>query len=55
MTQLFLQLTTSAAGSIVTIAALEIVAATIGFITAWIYARSIHIPIIKDLEADKVT
>jgi uncharacterized protein YegP (UPF0339 family) len=37
-----------------TIAALEIVAATIGFITAWVIARSINIPIIKGLETDKM-
>jgi hypothetical protein len=54
MTQLFVQLTTSATGSVMTIAALEIVAATVGFITAWVYARSITTPIIKGLEADKV-
>jgi hypothetical protein len=54
MTQLFVQLTTSATGSVLTIAALEIVAATIGFITAWVIARSINTPIIKGLETDKV-
>lgn len=54
MTQLFLQLTTSATGSIMTIAALEIVAATIGFITARVYARSIYNPIIKGLETDNI-
>ena len=54
MTQLFVQLTTPVTGSVMTIAALEIVAATIGFITAWVYARSISTPIIKGLEADKL-
>jgi uncharacterized protein len=52
MTQLFVPLSASATGSVITIAALEIVAATIGFITAWIYARSINAPIIKGLESD---
>jgi hypothetical protein len=55
MTQLFVQLTNSATGSIMTIAALEIVAATIGFITAWVYSRSVSVPIIMALEADKVS
>jgi uncharacterized protein YegP (UPF0339 family) len=55
MTQLFVPLSTSATGSVITIAALEIVAATIGFITAWVYARSINTPVIKSLEADNVT
>jgi uncharacterized protein len=55
MTQLFVPLLTSATGSVITIAALEIVAATIGFITALIYSRSINAPIIKGLEADNGT
>lgn len=55
MTQLFVPLSTSATGSVITIAALEIVAATIGFITSWIYSRSINAPIIKGLEADNGT
>jgi uncharacterized protein YegP (UPF0339 family) len=54
MTQLFVQLTSSSTGSVITIAALEIVAVTIGFITAWVYARSVNTPIIKGLETDKV-
>jgi hypothetical protein len=52
MTHLFLQLTPSVPGNVITIIALEIVAATVGFITAWVYSRSINIPIIKGLEAD---
>jgi uncharacterized protein len=52
MTHLFLQLTPSVPGNVITIIVLEIVAATVGFITAWVYSRSINIPIIKGLEAD---
>ena len=55
MTHLFLQLTLSVPGNVITIAALEIVAATIGFITAWVYSRSINTPIIKGLEAENST
>jgi peptidoglycan hydrolase CwlO-like protein len=53
MTQLFVQLSQSVAGNVITIVALNIVAATIGFFTAWLYAKSVYIPVIKGLEADK--
>jgi uncharacterized protein YegP (UPF0339 family) len=54
MTQLFVQLTASVTGNVITIVALEIVAAAIGYIIAWFYARSVYTPVIKGLEADKV-
>jgi len=39
---------------VVTIVALLIVAALIGYFSAWFYAKSVYTPIIKGLEADKV-
>ncbi|MBK8883828.1 MAG: DUF1508 domain-containing protein [Bacteroidales bacterium] len=53
MNQLFLQLVQSVTGNVITIVALEIVAAIIGFIVAWLYAKSVFTPVIKGLEADK--
>jgi uncharacterized protein YegP (UPF0339 family) len=53
MTLLFVQLAQSVTGNVITIVALEIVAAAIGFIIAWLYAKSVYTPIIKGLEADK--
>ena len=55
MTQLFVQLATSMTGNVITIVALNLVAAAIGYFTAWLYAKSVYNPIIKGLEADKVT
>jgi uncharacterized protein len=53
MTHLFLQLAQTVAGNVITIIALGLAAAIIGFIVAWYYARSVHTPVIKGLEADK--
>jgi|ERR1035437_3389738 uncharacterized protein YegP (UPF0339 family)/uncharacterized small protein (DUF1192 family) len=53
MTQLFVQLAQSVAGNVITIVALNIVAAAIGYFTAWLYAKSVYTPVIKGLEADK--
>jgi len=53
MTQLFFQAAHSVTGNVITIVALELGAAIIGFIIAWFYARSVYTPIIKGLEADK--
>ena len=53
MNQLFLQLVQSVTGNVVTIVALDLVAAIIGFIVAWLYARSVYTPVIKGLETDK--
>jgi uncharacterized protein len=55
MTQLFVQLTSTVTGNVITIVAFEIVAAIIGFIIAWYYARSVYTPIIKGLETDKAS
>jgi len=53
MTQLFILLAQSATGAIITIIALLLVAAIIGYFTAWFYAKSVYTPIIKGLETDK--
>jgi hypothetical protein len=55
MTQLFVQLAQSVTGNVITIVALNLVAAAIGYFTAWLYAKSVYTPVIKGLEADKVT
>jgi len=55
MTQLFVQLAQSVTGNVIIIVALNLVAAVIGYFTAWLYAKSISTPVIKGLEADKVT
>ena len=54
MTQLFVQLAHSVTGNVITIVALNIVAAAIGYFTAWLYAKSVYVPVIKGLENDKV-
>jgi uncharacterized protein len=55
MNQLFLQLAQTVSGNVITIVALELGAAIIGSIIAWYYARSVYTPVIKSLEADKVS
>jgi peptidoglycan hydrolase CwlO-like protein len=53
MTQLFILLVQSVTGAVLTIIGLLLVAAILGYFTAWFYAKSIYTPIIKGLEADK--
>lgn len=53
MTQLFIQAAQSVTGAVISILALLLVAAVIGYVTAWFYAKSIYTPIIKGLEAEK--
>jgi peptidoglycan hydrolase CwlO-like protein len=53
MAPLFIQLAQSVTGAIITIVALLLVAALIGYLTAWYYARSVYTPVIKGLEAEK--
>jgi peptidoglycan hydrolase CwlO-like protein len=53
MTQLFIQLIQSVTGAVLTIIGLLLVAAIIGYFSAWFYAKSIYTPIIKELETDK--
>jgi peptidoglycan hydrolase CwlO-like protein len=53
MTLLFIQLTQTVTGAVITIIALLLVAVIIGYFTAWFYAKSVYTPVIKGLEADK--
>jgi peptidoglycan hydrolase CwlO-like protein len=48
-----MQIALSATGAIIFIVALLLVAAIIGYVTAWFYAKSIYTPIIKQLESEK--
>jgi peptidoglycan hydrolase CwlO-like protein len=52
MTQLFIPLA-SVTGAVITIIALLLVAAIIGYLTAWFYAKSVYTPIVKKLEEEK--
>jgi hypothetical protein len=54
MNQLFLQLVQSVTGNVIIIVALELVAAALGFVVAWFYAKSVYAPVVKSLEEDKV-
>jgi uncharacterized protein YegP (UPF0339 family) len=49
----FIQLAQSVTGAVVTIVLLLLVAAIIGYFTAWFYAKSIYLPKIKALEEEK--
>ena len=53
MTPLFILLAQSVTGAVITVITLGLVAVIIGYFTAWLYAKSVYTPIIKDLEADK--
>jgi peptidoglycan hydrolase CwlO-like protein len=53
MTKIFILLAQSATGAVITIILILLVAATIGYVTAWLYAKSVYKPVIKGLEADK--
>jgi len=53
MTLSFIILAQSVTGAVITIVALLLVAALIGYLTAWFYAKSVYTPVIKGLEAEK--
>ncbi|TAL64036.1 MAG: hypothetical protein EPN88_11570 [Bacteroidetes bacterium] len=53
MKLLFILLAQSVTGAVITIVALLLIAAIIGYFTAWFYAKSVYTPIIKALEAEK--
>jgi peptidoglycan hydrolase CwlO-like protein len=53
MTLSFILLAQSVAGAVITIVVLLLVAGTIGYLTAWYYAKSVYTPIIKKLEEEK--
>jgi peptidoglycan hydrolase CwlO-like protein len=53
MTLLFILLAQTVTGAVITIVALLLVAAIIGYFTSWVYAKSVYSPVIKGLENDK--
>lgn len=53
MKLLFILQAQSVTGAVITIVALLLIAAIIGYFTAWFYAKSVYTPVIKGLEADK--
>ena len=53
MTLLFTLLVQTVTGAVITIVALLLVAAIIGYFTSWVYAKSVYSPVIKRLENDK--
>jgi peptidoglycan hydrolase CwlO-like protein len=53
MTLSFFPLVQSVFGAVVFIIILLLVAAVIGYLTAWFYAKSVYTPIIKKLEEEK--
>jgi peptidoglycan hydrolase CwlO-like protein len=53
MKTLFIFLVMSKPGAVVFIITLLLVAALIGYLTAWYYAKSVYLPIIKGLENEK--
>ena len=54
MEPLLITLALSKTGAVVLIIALLLIAAIIGYLTAWLYAKSVYTPVIKGLEEDKV-
>lgn len=53
MTSAYIFLAQSVTGAVMTIDALCLVAAIIGYMTAWYYAKSVYTAIIKKLEEEK--
>ena len=52
MTQIFIQQAQSMGGNVALIVLLLLVAAVIGYITSWFYAKSVYTPVIKQLESE---
>ena len=53
MKPLFIILAQSNTGPVILILVLLLVAAIIGYFTAWFYARSVYTPVIRGLETEK--
>ena len=53
MTPVFIQLTQTVTGAVITVIALLLVAVIIGYFTAWFYSKSVYTPVIKGLESEK--
>jgi peptidoglycan hydrolase CwlO-like protein len=52
MTQIFIQQAQTMAGNVALIVLLLLLAAVIGYLTAWFYAKSVYTPVIKRLESE---
>lgn len=52
MTQLFI-FAQSVTGAVIMMIGLLLVAGIIGYVTSWLYAKSVYVPVIKTLEKDK--
>lgn len=53
MTQLFILMAQNVTGAVIFMIGLVLVAAIIGCVTTWFYAKSVYTPIIKGLEKEK--
>lgn len=53
MTHQVILIAQSVTGAVITIIGLLLVAGIIGYLTAWFYAKSVYVPVIKGLQADK--
>jgi septal ring factor EnvC (AmiA/AmiB activator) len=53
MTQIFIQQAQTMGGNVALIVLLLLVAAIIGYLTSWFYAKSVYTPVIKRLESEK--
>lgn len=53
MTENYILIAQSVTGAVITIIGLLLVAGIIGYVTAWLYAKSVYTPVIKELQKDK--
>lgn len=53
MTENYILIAQSVTGAVITIIGLLLVAGIIGYVTAWLYAKSVYTPVIKGLQKDK--
>jgi peptidoglycan hydrolase CwlO-like protein len=53
MTQLFILSAMSVTGAVIVIIGMLLVAGIIGYVTAWLYAKSVYTPVIRGLQRDK--
>jgi peptidoglycan hydrolase CwlO-like protein len=53
MTQIFIQQAQTMGGNVALIILLLLVAAVIGYLTSWFYAKSVYTPVVKQLESEK--
>jgi peptidoglycan hydrolase CwlO-like protein len=53
MTQIFIQQAQTMGGNVALIVLLLLVAAIIGYLSSWFYAKSVYTPVIKQLEVEK--